>query len=211
MMQQQPQVPQQQEQERQLHHPDWFRGMGMTGRGMMGRGGLMGPGGMHSGLMMRMLFALMDGDGDGAVSLSEFQAAHERIFRAMDANKDGRLTLEEIQAFMQGTRAPAPRRDGNDGENYRMLRPICAPDGIRLRPLVQCLVVSARDASLANVWGKVANNSSFNFSYIRQAQASNSTTGASGQRTNVSDCRLPRRAVPASTIVFSCQGVSSSD
>jgi hypothetical protein len=28
----------------------------------------------------------------------------------MDANKDGRLTLEEIRAFMQGTRAAAPRQ-----------------------------------------------------------------------------------------------------
>jgi Ca2+-binding EF-hand superfamily protein len=53
-------------------------------------------------MMMRMLFALMDGDDDGTVSLQEFQAAHERIFKAMDANKDGRLTPEEIQAFMQG-------------------------------------------------------------------------------------------------------------
>jgi hypothetical protein len=105
MMQQQPQAPQQQEQERQLRHLDWLRGMGM-----MGRGGMMGPGGTHSDMMMRMLFALMDGDGDGTVSLQEFQAAHERIFRAMDANKDGRLTLEEIEAFMQGTRAPGPRQ-----------------------------------------------------------------------------------------------------
>jgi Ca2+-binding EF-hand superfamily protein len=63
----------------------------------------MGPRGMHSGMMMRMLFAMMDSDGDGTISLPEFQAAHERIFRAMDTNKDGRLTLEEIQAFMQGT------------------------------------------------------------------------------------------------------------
>jgi Ca2+-binding EF-hand superfamily protein len=78
--------------------------------GMMRRGWMSEPGAMHSGMMMRMLFALMDGDGDGTVSLSEFQAAHERIFRAMDANKDGRLTLEEIQAFMQGTRPPAPRQ-----------------------------------------------------------------------------------------------------
>jgi hypothetical protein len=78
--------------------------------GMMGRGmGMMGPWGMHSGVMMRMLFAMMDGDGDGTVSLQEFQAAHERIFRAMDANKDGKLTLEEIMAFMRGARAPAPR------------------------------------------------------------------------------------------------------
>ena len=67
----------------------------------------MGPGGMGSGMMMRMLFSLMDADGDGTASLQEFQAAHERIFKAMDANKDGRLTLEEIQAFMQGPRRTA--------------------------------------------------------------------------------------------------------
>src|SRR6266566_1266083 len=73
------------------HHQGWGRG-GM-GPGMMGRGGMMGPGRMGSGMMMRMLFALMDSDGDGTISLQEFQAAHERIFKAMDANKDGRLTL----------------------------------------------------------------------------------------------------------------------
>ena len=61
-------------------------------------------------MMMRMLFSLMDSDGDGTISLQEFQAAHERIFRAMDANKDGRLTLEEIQAFTQGTRRSVPRQ-----------------------------------------------------------------------------------------------------
>jgi hypothetical protein len=33
---------------------------------------------------MRMLFAMMDSDGDGAISLPESQAAHERIFRAGD-------------------------------------------------------------------------------------------------------------------------------
>ena len=69
MMQHQPQVPQQQ-QEQQYH-----RGMGM-----MGRGGMMGVGGTHS-TMMRVLFAMMDSDGDGTVSLQEFQAAHERISR----------------------------------------------------------------------------------------------------------------------------------
>jgi EF hand. len=77
---------------------------------MMGRGGMMGPGSMHSGMMMRMLFAMMDNDGDGTISLQEFQAAHERIFKAMDANKDGHLTLEEIQAFMQGARGSVPRQ-----------------------------------------------------------------------------------------------------
>ena len=53
---------------------------------------------------MRMIFSLLDSDGDGTISLQEFQAAHERIFKGMDSNKDGRLTQEEMQAFMHGTR-----------------------------------------------------------------------------------------------------------
>jgi Ca2+-binding EF-hand superfamily protein len=69
----------------------------MMGPGMMRRGGM----GRH--FAMRIIFALMDSDGDGTVSLQEFQAAHEKIFKAMDANKDGVLTPEEIQAFMRGT------------------------------------------------------------------------------------------------------------
>ena len=73
-------------------------GRGMMGRGMMGRG-MMGGGGMVDGramggpMMFRMMFALMD-DGDGQISLQEFQAAHERIFKAMDSNKDGQVTQE---------------------------------------------------------------------------------------------------------------------
>ncbi|SRR6266536_851867 len=77
---------------------------GMMGRGMMGQGGIMGP------FVMRIIFALMDNDGDGTISLQEFQAAHERIFKAMDANKDGRLTLEEMQAFMHGTTKSVPQQ-----------------------------------------------------------------------------------------------------
>ena len=72
--------------------------MGHVGRGMMG-GSAMGP-----PFMMRMMFALMDADGDGTISLQEFQAAHERIFKAMDSNKDSKLTMEEMQAFIHGTR-----------------------------------------------------------------------------------------------------------
>lgn len=109
----------------------WHRGMmgshrGMMGRGMMGEGGMMGrsmmgqggmmgrsimgQGGMMGPFVMRIIFALMDSDGDGTISLQEFQAAHERIFKAMDANKDGVLTLEEMQAFMQGTRRSVPQQ-----------------------------------------------------------------------------------------------------
>jgi|ERR1700716_1389435 hypothetical protein len=81
---------------------------GMMGRGMMGPGGMMGRGMMGPPVMMRIIFSLMDSDGDGTISLQEFQAAHERIFKGMDANKDGRLTPEEMQAFMQGTRRAIP-------------------------------------------------------------------------------------------------------
>jgi len=68
---------------------------GMMGHGMMGHG-MMGRG------MYRIMFALMDTDGDGTISFEEFQAAHAKIFKAMDANKDGKLTLEEIEMFMRG-------------------------------------------------------------------------------------------------------------
>ena len=74
-------------------------GGGMMGRGMMG-GGMMGP----PPVMLRIMFALIDADSDGTISLQEFQAAHERIFKAMDTNKDGKLTLEEMQASVHGTR-----------------------------------------------------------------------------------------------------------
>jgi len=58
--------------------------------------------------MMRMMLTLMDTDGDGAVSVSEFQAAHERMFKVMDADKDGRLTLREVQAFFEGQGETGP-------------------------------------------------------------------------------------------------------
>jgi predicted lipid-binding transport protein (Tim44 family) len=84
-----------------MEHGSGMRG-GMMGH-MMGHS-MMGEGAMEPPFMMRMMFALMDADGDGTISLLEFQAAHERIFKAMDRNRDGKLTLEEMQAFIHGTR-----------------------------------------------------------------------------------------------------------
>jgi hypothetical protein len=88
-------------------HPMGQEGAGPMGGGMMRNmmgGGMMGRGMMGPPFMMRMMFALIDADGDGTISLQEFQAAHERIFKAMDSNKDGKVTLEEMQAFIHGTR-----------------------------------------------------------------------------------------------------------
>jgi EF hand len=75
----------------------------MGGQDTMGHmcGGMMGPGMMGPG-MYRIMFALMDTDGDGTLSLEEFQAAHAKIFKAMDANNDGKLTPAEIEMFMRG-------------------------------------------------------------------------------------------------------------
>jgi len=102
------QMPPQPDQQQMQSHPMGqesadTRGYGGMMRQMMGRG-MMGGGAMGPPFMMRMMFALMDADGDGAISLQEFQAAHERIFKAMDSNKDGKLTLEEMQAFIHGPR-----------------------------------------------------------------------------------------------------------
>ena len=89
---------------------------GMMGSGMMGGRemtcGMMGRSAMDS-FAMRMIFALMDADGDGTISLEEFQAAHEKIFKAMDVDKDGTVSFEEMMNFMHGSgrpqRAPSSR------------------------------------------------------------------------------------------------------
>jgi len=89
---------------------------GMMARGMMGgighRGmmGGMGRRGMMHPLAMRMIFALVDADGDGKISLQEWQAAHERLFKAMDTDHDATVTLEEMEAFMHGSNKSTPHQ-----------------------------------------------------------------------------------------------------
>jgi hypothetical protein len=112
----QEQMTQQPDQQQMQSHPRGQEDAGTMGQGgMMGRGmmgghmtgrGMLGGGAMGPPIMFRMMFALMDADSDGTISLQEFQAAHERIFKAMDSNKDGKLTQEEMQAFMHGRSAP---------------------------------------------------------------------------------------------------------
>ena len=86
------------------------QGMGMMGMmppGMMGQQmGMMREGMMHR-LALRMMFILMDTNGDGGVSLDEFQAAHARIFKAIDANGDGKITVEEVEGFFRGGAGPS--------------------------------------------------------------------------------------------------------
>ncbi|MGH6896511.1 MAG: EF-hand domain-containing protein [Geminicoccaceae bacterium] len=72
------------------------------GPSMMGRNGMMGHGGM-----LRIMFAIMDADGDGALALEEVQDIHARVFNHIDADKNGKVTLEEIQVFFRGTEPAA--------------------------------------------------------------------------------------------------------
>ena len=74
---------------------------GMMGQGMMG--GMMrrmGTPGGH-GHMMRVMFAIADTNGDGALSFDEVSAIHRRIFDTVDSNKDGKVSVEEVQAFIR--------------------------------------------------------------------------------------------------------------
>ena len=40
-----------------------------------------------SPVMLRVMFVLIDSDGDGTISLQELQATHERIFKAITLTK----------------------------------------------------------------------------------------------------------------------------
>ncbi|MFW6028079.1 MAG: hypothetical protein ACOC9Q_00950, partial [bacterium] len=81
-------------------------GGGMTMGGGMGRGG-----------MMRIMFAVADADGDGALSLEEVQELHARIFAHVDADDDDLVTMEEMQAFTRGPMSAFDMEDGADSDD----------------------------------------------------------------------------------------------
>ena len=70
------------------------RPVGM-GPGMMGHG-RMGP------RMLTIMMAIVDANGDRALSLEEVQAVHARIFKYADADNDGKLTEAELRRFHGG-------------------------------------------------------------------------------------------------------------
>jgi len=59
---------------------------------------------MMHGAGMRLIFAIVDADGDGALSLAEIQDFHARIFKAVDENGDGKVEMTEIEAFSMAFR-----------------------------------------------------------------------------------------------------------
>ncbi|WP_245451234.1 EF-hand domain-containing protein [Borborobacter arsenicus] len=64
---------------------------------------------MMRGAPVRVMFAIVDADGDGTLSLQEVQDFHARIFRAVDTNGDGQVAMEEVQSFWRGQTDDNPR------------------------------------------------------------------------------------------------------
>lgn len=58
--------------------------------------------GMHSA-RMRIMFAIMDANGDGALELEEVQDFQRRIFNAVDRNGDGGVGMDEIESFFHAS------------------------------------------------------------------------------------------------------------
>src|SRR6056297_3887805 len=125
---------------------DGGRGMGMMGGAGMAGMGMMGPGGMRGAGMMNMLdedgdgdvtpgkaravleglLAEYDADGDGTLSIDEFETLHSALVRStmvdrfqhLDADGDGEVTAEEITApadLMERMRANRARVSRSDG------------------------------------------------------------------------------------------------
>lgn len=67
---------------------------------------------MMHGVGMRMMFAIVDAD--GALSLTEIQDFHGRIFKAVDENGDGKVEMTEIESFFHGDEDTS--NEGTDDE-----------------------------------------------------------------------------------------------
>ena len=76
--------------------PSGMMGQGMMQPRMMGHG-MMG----RSGHVMKIMFAVPDVNGDGALSFEEVTTIHKRIFDRVDVNRDGKVTPEAAQSFMR--------------------------------------------------------------------------------------------------------------
>ena len=89
--------------------------------------GVMHPSMWGPPMMMRMIFSLMDADGDGGRPLLEFQAAHERIFKAMDATKMASLPWKKCRISFA---SPADRLPSSSlPSQIRGVRPLQLNDG----------------------------------------------------------------------------------
>jgi hypothetical protein len=65
--------------------------------------------GAAHGARMRIMFAVVDADSDGALSLEEVRDFQARIFNAVDEDGDGRVVWEEIESFFHGVSEGRPR------------------------------------------------------------------------------------------------------
>ena len=83
--------------------------MGMIGRDY----------GHHGSVMARIIFSLMDADGDGKLTLQEWQAAHERIFNKRQTKTQTCCQIHDlseqlIQAVQEKGRKTASRTGRKD-------------------------------------------------------------------------------------------------
>ncbi|MBZ9775479.1 hypothetical protein [Mesorhizobium sp. CO1-1-8] len=58
---------------------------------------------MMWGTGMRLMFGLLDTNGDGSLSEGEVQGAVGRILSSIDENDDGKIDLDETQSYMHGS------------------------------------------------------------------------------------------------------------
>jgi hypothetical protein len=79
----------------------------MMGDGPMGDGPMMGRGGRGQGLMV--MFAEIDANGDGSVTVEEVEAHRAARFAAIDADGNGNVSRQE---FMDHASAQAGERAG---------------------------------------------------------------------------------------------------